>query len=491
MKNKVKNVRIHSVKYNFAMSVILKISQYVFSLITLPYITRTLGAIGNGKVSFAVSVVSYFSMLAQLGIPSYGIRECAKCRDDKDKLTRTVQELLAINVISALASYILLILCTLTIPKLQDEPILLAINAITIILNMLGVEWLYQALEQYQYITIRNISFKLVSVIGIFLLIHKPEDYIVYGALTVFSSCGSYILNFINCRKILNHRFYWGEYSIRRHLKPILTFFALTIAISIYTSMDTVMLGFIAGDEQVAFYSLSVKVKMILATTVSALGPVLLPRITYCINAGQMQKFGEYINKSLHFILLTSIPLTIFFIVMAQQTIAILGGEEYMTAVPCMQIITLAVIPLAIGNLAISQVLTPTGREKFTMYSTICGAIINFFSNLVLIPYMGAGGAALATVFAESVITCIQVRCAWKELRQAFRNMPYVEIIVANTLAVIGLLIFQRSIYIQQEFVEMVATCIVFFGIYVLGLILFKDSLLYQYGGRYVRRLRG
>lgn len=76
--------KIRSVKFNFVMSMIMKISSYIFPLITLPYITRTLGAAANGKISFATSVITYYSMFAQLGIPTYGIRECAKCRDDKD-----------------------------------------------------------------------------------------------------------------------------------------------------------------------------------------------------------------------------------------------------------------------------------------------------------------------------------------------------------------------------------------------------------------------
>ena len=227
------NIKIRSVKYNLIMNIILKISSFIFPLITLPYITRTLGAIGNGKVAFATSVVNYFAMFAQLGIPTYGVRACAKCRDNKDKLTQTVQELLLINMVAVVLSYFALIVGMLLIPKLQEEPELMLISSITIILNMAGMEWLYQSIEQYQYITIRNIIFKIISIVLMFLCVHNSADYIIYGALTVFSAGGSNILNLINCRKFLAHKTYFGRYNFRQHLKAIFVFFALSVAVSI------------------------------------------------------------------------------------------------------------------------------------------------------------------------------------------------------------------------------------------------------------------
>ena len=380
------NIKIRSVKYNLIMNIILKISSFIFPLITLPYITRTLGAIGNGKVAFATSVVNYFAMFAQLGIPTYGVRACAKCRDNKDKLTQTVQELLLINMVAVVLSYFALIVGMLLIPKLQEEPELMLISSITIILNMAGMEWLYQSIEQYQYITIRNIIFKIISIVLMFLCVHNSADYIIYGALTVFSAGGSNILNLINCRKFLAHKTYFGRYNFRQHLKAIFVFFALSVAVSIYTSMDTVMLGFMSSDKEVAYYALATKVKMVLATTVSALGPVLLPRMTYCLNNDQYEKFKSYIEKSLHFVILSAVPVVVFFTVMTPEVIEILGGAEYRPAILCMQIITLAVIPLGIGNVACAQILTPLGKEKLTMYSTVCGAVINFIANAIFIP---------------------------------------------------------------------------------------------------------
>ena len=144
-----------SLKINFIMNSILTMSQFIFPLITFPYISRILLPVGTGKVSFATSIVSYFALFAQLGIPTYGIRACAKVRDDKKELTRTVQEIFIINLVMSLITYVVFFFAIYYVPRLRQDKELLMIIGLTIFFNAIGMEWLYKALEQYTYITIR------------------------------------------------------------------------------------------------------------------------------------------------------------------------------------------------------------------------------------------------------------------------------------------------------------------------------------------------
>lgn len=152
-----------SIKLNFIMNVILTMSSFIFPLITFPYVSRILLPEGTGKVSFATSLISYFSMFAQLGIPTYGIRACAKVRDDKEELTRTTQELVIINFVMSVISYTALAVALMLVPRLREERALYIIVSLTIAFNVIGMEWMYKALEQYTYITIRSIIFKFVA----------------------------------------------------------------------------------------------------------------------------------------------------------------------------------------------------------------------------------------------------------------------------------------------------------------------------------------
>lgn len=251
-----------SIKINFIMNMILTMSSFIFPLITFPYVSRILLPVGTGKVSFATSLISYFSMFAQLGIPTYGIRVCAKVRDNREELTRTVQELLTINLVMSVLSYIALFIVLTFVPRLQADKPLYIIMSFTIILTSIGMEWLYKALEQYMYITVRSVIFKFIALIAMFLLIHEQQDYVIYGGITILAASASNIFNLINVHKYIDLKPV-GDYNFRRHLKPVATFFAMACATTIYTNLDNVMLGFMATDADVGYYNAAVKIKKI------------------------------------------------------------------------------------------------------------------------------------------------------------------------------------------------------------------------------------
>ena len=236
------------------MNSILTMSQFIFPLITFPYVSRILLPIGTGKVSFATSVISYFAMFAQLGIPTYGIRACAKVRDNRKKLSKTAQEIFIINIIMSIIAYFVFILALCNVQRLNDEKTLFIIVSLTIFFNAIGMEWLYKALEQYTYITIRSVIFKFIALIAMFLLIKQQSDYIVYGAISIFASSASNIFNFINVHKYIDlHP--CGNYNLKKHLKAVAVFFAMSCATTIYTHLDTVMLGFMKTDADVGYYN--------------------------------------------------------------------------------------------------------------------------------------------------------------------------------------------------------------------------------------------
>ncbi|HBI6967436.1 flippase [Clostridium perfringens] len=481
------DIKVRSIKFNFIMNITLKVSALIFPLITLPYITRILGATGNGKVAFAISIVSYFSMFAQLGIPTYGIRVCAQKRENKEELTKTVHELLLLNIISATISYIMLFCCIIFIPTFQENKILILINSVSIFLNMIGIDWFYQATEQYRYITIRNLVFKSLGVIFMFLLIHNSEDYIIYGALTVLSSAGSNIFNIIHSRKyLINKKF--EKYNLRQHLKPIFYFFSVSVAVSIYTNMDTVMLGFMNTDQQVGFYNIATKIKMLLITMITALGSVLLPRISYYLSQGNKKQFYYLLTKSLHFMLILVLPITTFFVLFSRDIIYILGGDKYAPAIMTMRIILFTLLPMGLGNIACIQILAPLGMEKYTMYSTIMGAILNLFINWFLIPKYGANGAALATVFAEFIVAILQIYYTRQYFKIIIKRIKFLKIIIANLINLLILIVLFNIL----DFMPIINICIavlIMFIEYGVILYIFKDNIVYGYGKNILSRL--
>ena len=116
-----KKIKFHSIKYNFIMNALLTISGFIFPLITFPYVSRVLGPAPNGKIAFAASVISYFSLLAAMRIPSYGVRKVAEVRDDQTKLNKALTELVIINTLFTILSYTLLLLLVLIVPNFRKD----------------------------------------------------------------------------------------------------------------------------------------------------------------------------------------------------------------------------------------------------------------------------------------------------------------------------------------------------------------------------------
>lgn len=468
--------KIHSVKYNFIMNFILTASQFIFPLITFPYVSRVLLAAGNGKISFAASVANYFMMVASLGVPTYGVRACAQVRDDKKKLSKTVQEIFTINFIMTVLVCITYIVCIFTVPKFQAEQVLFLINGLSIVLNLFGINWVYQALEQYDYITIRSLFFKVVSIVLMFLLVHEQRDYIKYAAITVLAGVGSNILNFIRIHRFIEFR--WEEnYNLKRHLKPILILFAQSLAVSIYTNLDTVMLGFLKTDQDVGYYNAAIKIKTILLSLVTSLGNVLLPRMSYYAKQNLKKEFSETMLKALNFTVLLSIPLVIYFDIFSKEAISFLAGDGYIGAVLAMQIITVAVIPNGLTGVLGVQVLTALEKEKYVLYSVIVGASVDFVLNLSFIPRYGAAGAALATMIAEFMVLLVQLfftKNLLHQLRGGFRLQYY--LILSVMCGVVSYMVKLSAL--KSIFGELLVSAILFFGIYGIGLFLTKDPII-------------
>ena len=477
-----------SLKLNFVMNAILTMSQFIFPLITFPYVSRILLPEGTGKVSFATSVISYFAMFAQLGIPTYGIRACAQVRDNKEELTRTAQEIFFINLVMTILAYAVFIVGLFTVPRLQQDKRLFLIVSSTLFFNAIGMEWLYKALEQYTYITVRSIIFKFIALVAMFLLIHEKSDYVIYGGISILASSASNIFNFINVHRYICFRPI-GHYNFKRHLQPITVFFAMSCATTIYTNLDTVMLGFMKTDADVGYYNAAVKIKTILVSIVTSLGTVLLPRASYYVEHGMRKEFHQITCKAINFVFLIAVPLTCYFILYAKEGILFLSGDEYMLAVIPMQIIMPTIIFIGLTNIMGIQMLVPMGCEKIVLYSEIAGAVVDLALNTLLIPRLASAGAAIGTLVAEGVVWIVQFAALRKEVTPAYRNVHYGKVVLSTVVGMVS------SGWVKTlgmgNFATLLVSAILFFSGYAIVLTVLKEPLVWEIKNQVFTKVKG
>lgn len=480
-------MQTRSLKVNFIMNTILTMSAFIFPLISFPYVSRILLPEGTGKVSFATSLISYFVMFAQLGIPTYGVRACAQVRDDKHLLSKTAHELLIINLVMTAISYMALAVALIFVPRLRQDRLLYIVVSFTIFFTSIGMEWLYKALEQYTYIAVRSIIFKAVALVAMFVLVHEKEDYVIYGGISILASSASYVLNFIHARKYIHMR-PMGGYDFGPHLKAVMVFFAMSCASTIYTHLDTVMLGFMDSDTTVGYYNAAVRIKNILVSVVTSLGTVLLPRAAYYVEHKLWDEFRDISRKALNFTLAAATPMMLYFILFAKDGIFLLSGEEYAGSILPMRLAMPTLLFIGISNILGIQILVPMGKETWVLWSIIAGAVVDTVLNVTLIPPFGAAGAAAANMIAEGTVMLVQIVMLRKEVLPSLKKIQYWKLGL-GLLAAVGASFWVAALPLGS-FLSLALSAVLFFLTYGVTLLLLKERLVCEVLGQMLRKFK-
>lgn len=472
MKNK-------SIKKNAILNSIRTILNLLFPLITYPYITRTLAVDELGKYNFSYSIISYFLLIAALGIDKYAVREGAKYRDDREKIGKFASEVFTVNIVSTVISYGLLFIYLIFSKKAHSYTACILIFSLEIFFTTLGTEWLYSIFEEYTYITVRSIIFKIISMILLFVFVRKPGDYLKYTAITVFATVGSNLLNFINARKLcrirLTFKFDWKEV-----LKPVLVIFATNIAVQIYVNSDTTMLGYMTNDRTVALYGVSTKIYNVIKPVLAAALTVTIPRFAMYAGKGMQKEFDRLMVKVANTLLFFTIPAMVGLMMLSKNIVLIIAGKSYLESQTSLCLLSLAIIFSIFSSLFNQCVLLPYHREKKSFISSIVSACENIGLNFILIPLMAENGAAITTVLAEftmAVMNYYASRDIVKDLFKKRKTEKNILTVSIGTLAIAGVC-YLVCRFIPNMIIQTLLSIVLSVIVYIALLLWFKNPIM-------------
>lgn len=471
MKNK-------SIGVNAFLSSFQRLLNAIFPLITFPYISHTLSVEGVGKYNFSGSVVGYFILLAGLGINTYAVREGSRFREDRNKISEFASKVFTINLFSTIFSYMLLFVILVFVKKLHAYTYCILIFAIQIIFTTLGTEWIYTIFEEYAYITIRNIIFKIISIVLLFIFVRKPGDYLKYAIITVIANTGSYILNFLNCRKYCDIKitFNFNWYDL---LKPIMVIFASNVAIQIYVSADTTMLGLMKNDYSVGIYGVSVKVYNIIANLLCGILVVTVPRLSSLMGQLKNKEYSRLLAKLIQSMYTMAMPCMIGLFFLSREVVLIIGGKKYIASTVSLQILCFALVFKIFSTIFNDCVLIPARRELYSMRNFIFAAILNITLNFWFIPMFGARGAAITTLLAEGITMGTNLFCGWDIIKKTVNKKSlfrsFISVLFGVTAISIICIISKKQI--DNLIIRVVITVTMSIVVYFIILFKFKNSV--------------
>lgn len=411
-----------SIKKNFAYNILLNLSNFLFPFITGPYTARVLEPDGIGLASFACNYAGYFVLFAGLGYYSYTIREVSKLRDDLKERQKFVSQIFTLLTINALVVFSVFLGSILILPKMCEHFLIFLIAGFSIISVPFNIEWYFGGMERFGFITLRNLVMRCIAIACLFIFVKSKSDLYIYMLLFVVSSIGGTIWNLTEMKKdgvVLR----FVKSGIKRHYKPMSILFASSVAISVYTMVDTLMLGLISDYSEVGFYHNATSIAKTLLAVVTSLSAVAVPRVAYYAKQKNIEALNQLVSKSFCIISFLAIPSMFGLICIAPTFVPLFYGEAFRGAIVPLMIMSGVIVAIGFNNITGIQILIAMGYDSLFLKCVLVGTFSNFAMNLAMIPYLGASGAAASSVVAESLILVATIVCVKKHTPVRFRNI--------------------------------------------------------------------
>jgi len=430
-----------STQKNVFYNILFALAQVLLPLITFPYLARTLGPTYLGTLNFAESIARYFVLLAAVGIPVYGVRMIAKHSDNKIELSKTFLELFTINLIITSLLAVGFGFSIFFIPKLSADSVLFTWSLAFFFCQTFLFEWFFAGLNQFKFIALRYFFIRIVFILSVFVFIKTNTDYSKYMVLQVGASVLVAIVNIKYILKyIILNKSVFSALNLKQHVKPLLTLFLTIFSISIYLSLDTVLLGFLADNESVGYYSSVLKLNKIIIAVLAAVSAAMFPKITSLYQSGEIQKFTEIIRKGFYFIISMGIPIMIIVMGCATQIVFIVLGNGYERSVLPLQISAPLILIVSMSSIFGFQILNALSKDKEILKSAIIGMVLSIGLTFMLVSKFKEIGEAITILLTELAVCGAFIYFSKKHyniklllpliIEQLLAGIPYVIIII-------------------------------------------------------------
>lgn len=386
----------------------------ILPIILIPYISRTLTEVGTGIYAYTHSLVLYFSNIGLLGVRLYGNKMIASSKNVSEE-TKLFWEIFIMKAISCLCAIVLYIFFALFIFK--DNQMLMWINGIWLLANLVDISWYFVGKENFKNIVIRNSIVKIISFALVLIFVKSINDLWKYALIMVGLEFVGQVIMWIDMRRIIKKRIQLTAFKPFTHLKGMISLFIPQLVIQVYTIMNITMLGSILDDPaQTGFFDMSSKIVNMLLMIVTALGTVMMPRISRLHTNDNQTEISNLLMESTRVLLYVAIPISAGLLMISDYFVPWFFGNSYNPMVPVLLIYCLKIPIVVLTNVMGTQYLIPTGRDKLFTYSVLAGAIVNIIFNFLLIRNYGAIGAAISTLITEIVICLFLYAFCYKKL---------------------------------------------------------------------------
>lgn len=474
-----------SLKKNYILNLIYQIITIIVPFITTPYISRVLQVEGVGAYSYTLATATYMGTFSILGMDIYGQLQVAKCRDDKRECSKLIYGIFAAKFLTTAITIFVYIALE---PYIGMYKNLYWLMIIFFLSQLVDFTWFFQGIEEFAFIVTRNLLVKGVGIIGIFCFVKNPDDVGIYTIImqgTVFVGnliAVPYLRKFITWIPV-------KQIDILPHLKGGLIYFVPTIATSVYTMLDKAMIGWITKTPyENGYYEQAYKIVQMVLVVVTSLRTVTLPRVVRLYDEKNYSEIRNIIDTTIRFVICIAMPMAVGLIMVAPQLIPLFLGESFQKCILIVRVLAVLIVVIGLSVLISGQCLTAMGKQRLANICVIAGAVINFIMNLVLIPLVGALGAAIATVAAETLILIMLMAFGRhdikiREIVKQFFKYGFCSVIMAGAIYALNYTGFSEELLLMSKILLGMS---VYFG----SLLVIRDDLIMNFIHSIILRIK-
>lgn len=452
---------------NYAYNLSYQLLTIVLPFITTPYVTRVFSSNDLGTFGYFNSIVAYFIFLATLGVANYGTKEISAHRNN---IPNNFWGIYTLQLTATCISIFLYIGLCFSLSFMQNP--VAYILVLSLLSRGLDITWLFQGLEDFRKITVRNITVKLIGVISIFLFIKSQNDlYLYVFLLTIFEFLGQLSM-WLPALEFIGKPQFDFNYA-KKHLKPVILLFLPQIAISLYVTLNRTMLGALASTTDVGIYDQSLKLVNILLTLVTSLGSVMLPRVSNLLSTGDKKSVNRMNQLSFLIYNLVIFPTIAGMLIINNDFVKFFLGNDFQEARYAIAIMIFRMFFIGWTNIMGIQILIPHNKNKEFMLSTTIPAIVSVGLNLLLLPKLGYIGASIVSVLTEVLVWLIQLFYTRSYLREVPIIGSLIKIIISSGV-MYGILLFIKQFLNVSAMINVGLYAVLGAIIYVSLILIFK-----------------
>ena len=461
-----------SLKRNVLWNTSYRVFQIVIPLVITPYLSRTLGASGVGMFSYTNAIVSYFALVAMLGVSTHGMRSVASVDSPSRKtFGRVFCNMYAAQLVVGLPVLLLYLFYSV---HLSETPLLSALWIPTMVSALLDISWFVFGTSEFKMPTIRNYVLQIVSTMLVFLFVKNPDDVWIYILVSSITSFASQLCLVPYVAKRVSYVRPDGR-MVKSNLKANSLLFLPVAAISVYTMVDKVMLGFMAGMDETGFFTYADKIVSVSMAVLTAFGSVMLPKMTGLVSKGEMDEARKLLGLSMLGMQIIGWGVLFGIIGIAPELVPVFLGDAFVPAFLPLLVLSLRVPLAAATNVLGNQYLLPSGEDALYTKSVCFGALVNIVVNACAIPSFGCIGAAFASVLAELTVLLCQAKWLSRALPlkvYAKQAIPYI-VLGVMMLLVVRLVAFGIGLIAIPGIVSLLVEIMTSVSVYVLGLFVY------------------